>query len=1374
MYRLSSIIFLILFGVGISLGQSPHGKAFTMDCASCHNSEGWTYDKKNSTFDHDKTDFPLFGQHKSLECKSCHNSLEFNKAETDCISCHTDMHQQTVGTDCARCHTPESWIVSNITELHERTSFPLKGVHATVDCNQCHQSETLIRFSPTGLECIDCHRSDYLATTIPNHSKAGFSDDCASCHSTLTPDWVTDKVDHSFFPLTKSHAIDDCTACHKGSTYSDISSQCISCHEQDYNGTLNPKHSAAGFSINCNECHTTDPGWTPVSFNLHDAQYFPIYSGKHNGVWTECIECHKDPNNFASNTCITCHKNPETDNAHNGVSGYIYNDAACLACHPTGDAGVSFDHNATAFPLTGAHAGLECLECHAGGFQGTSTSCVDCHTNDFNATTNPNHNAIGISTDCASCHTTAPGWEPATFNIHNQYYPLNGAHALISNDCAACHNGDYNNTPNTCIGCHQSDYIATTNPNHLSSNFSNDCASCHSETAWQPSNINHDGSYFPIYSGKHQGVWNECVECHNIPGNFAQFTCVTCHANPETNDVHNGVSGYVYNSDACLGCHPTGDADMPFDHNATSFPLTGGHNGLDCIQCHTGGFQGTSTACIDCHMNDFNATINPNHNNLGLGTDCASCHTTIPGWEPASFAVHNTFYPLNGAHALISSECVTCHNGNYNLTPNTCIGCHNADYVATTNPNHTSSNFPTDCASCHSESAWEPSTFNHDGLYFPIHSGKHLGTWDNCVQCHTNSSDFSQFTCTTCHANPETDNGHGGVSGYVYNSNACLACHPTGDADMPFDHNATDFPLTGGHLGLDCLQCHSGGFQGTSTACVDCHTNDYNGASNPNHTSLGLSQDCATCHTTAPGWAPATFVDHSSIYPLNGAHALIAQECASCHNGNYNTTPNTCVGCHQSDFNGTTNPNHSSSQFSTTCVNCHSETSWSPSNFDHNNVYPLTGAHAAIATNCAVCHNGNYNNTPNTCFGCHNDDYAATTNPNHAANQFSNNCVECHTNNAWTPATFDHNSVYPFTGAHIAISNNCVACHVNGNYNNTPNTCAGCHIDDYNGTTNPNHAVNQFSNNCVECHTNNAWTPSTFDHNSVYPFTGAHIAIANNCVACHINGNYNNTPNTCAGCHIDDYNGTTNPNHAVNQFSNNCVECHTNNAWTPSTFDHNSIYPFTGAHIAIANNCVACHVNGNYNNTPNTCAGCHIDDYNGTTNPNHAVNQFSNNCVECHTNNAWTPSTFDHNSVYPFGGAHIAIANNCVACHVNGNYNNTPNTCIGCHQQDYNNANNPNHQNAQFPTDCTQCHSQTAWEPSTFDHDNMYFPIYSGKHKDEWNQCSECHTTPGNFAIFNCIGCHNNQGQLQNQHQDVNNYQYNSNACFACHPDGEN
>jgi hypothetical protein len=89
-----------------------------------------------------------------------------------------------------------------------------------------------------------------------------------------------------------------------------------------------------------------------------------------------------------------------------------------------------------------------------------------------------------------------------------------------------------------------------------------------------------------------------------------------------------------------------------------------------------------------------------------------------------------------------------------------------------------------------------------------------------------------------------------------------------------------------------------------------------------------------------------------------------------------------------------------------------------------------------------------------------------------------------------------------------------------------------------------------------------------------------------------------------------------------------------------------------------------------------------------------------------------------------------------------------------------------------FPTDCIACHNQNAWEPADFDHDDLYFPIYSGKHGDEWNQCSDCHFNPNNYSLFDCLNCHS-PGETNEEHDEVGGYVYESNACFQCHPDGE-
>lgn len=784
--RKLSLIILSLIAVAFLphrvLADSPHGIGFNLSCDLCHNSTNWTLDKSIYAFNHSTTAFPLTGQHQAVNCRSCHPTLVFSEAKTACNECHTDMHNQTVGPDCGRCHTSKSWIVENITELHQRSRFPLLGAHRTTDCSNCHKSASLLRFEPLGVLCYDCHQANYNAATQPNHVQGNFSKDCIQCHSINGSTWTSSNVDHSFFPLTKGHGNLNCSRCHTNGSFTNISNQCVSCHVSNYNTSANPNHKSANIPTTCADCHTTDFGWKPATFTIHNTYY----------------------------------------------------------------------------ALTGAHITTNCDQCHNGNYAVTANTCVGCHQANYDNSQNPNHKVANIPTSCADCHTTTPGWKPASFAIHNTYWQLTGAHATTT--CNQCHNGVYTNTPNTCVGCHLTAYNQTTNPPHASSQFGTDCQSCHSTSAWVPATFDHDSKYFPIYSGKHQGTWTLCTDCHTTASNYAIFSCIDCHAHnnqSSVNNQHQGVGGYSYTSLACYSCHPTGSVSGSFDHNNTGFPLTGAHTTVLCSACHVNGFSGTSTLCSSCHTNAYNQTNNPNHISAGIPNTCATCHTTNPGWQPATFPTHNNYYALTGAHASITN-CDQCHNGNYtNTTPNTCVGCHQANYNQTTNPNHTtlgistdcsschttnpgwtpalftvhnnywpltgahasitncnlchngnyntaptncvdchlndynqttnpphaSAQFPTDCQSCHTTIAWSPSTFNHDGQYFPIYSGHHAGKWTLCADCHTNASNYQVFSCIDCHAHSnqsQVNNEHQGVSGYSYNSIACYNCHPTG------------------------------------------------------------------------------------------------------------------------------------------------------------------------------------------------------------------------------------------------------------------------------------------------------------------------------------------------------------------------------------------------------------------------------------------------------------------------------------------------------------------------------------------------------------------------------------------------------------------
>jgi len=320
---------------------------------------------------------------------------------------------------------------------------------------------------------------------------------------------------------------------------------------------------------------------------------------------------------------------------------------------------------------------------------------------------------------------------------------------------------------------------ATANPH---GGFFAPCAQCHSPDAWKPVKVSaefrHAPDRFPL-EGAHARV--SCAACHTrldfsrVPAN-----CASCHQ-----DAHHGELGAN-----CATCHSTRSfldmARMRQAHQATAFPLTGSHLAVDCRSCHTPrapgqlAFVNLPSRCESCHMKDYQATNNPPHGSAGFPTDCESCHSPR-AWSGAGFDHNRTQFPLTGAHKPL--PCAQCHaDGVYRGKATACVSCHQPDYNGTTNPAHAAAGFPTDCASCHTTTAWTPANFNHDG-FFPISSGAHRpGVWTSCSTCHTNASNYAVFDCLSCHGKSTTDSHHSGVNGYVYASANCYSCHKNGRA----------------------------------------------------------------------------------------------------------------------------------------------------------------------------------------------------------------------------------------------------------------------------------------------------------------------------------------------------------------------------------------------------------------------------------------------------------------------------------------------------------------------------------------------------------------------------------------------------------------
>src|SRR6202008_2781082 len=117
-----------------------------------------------------------------------------------------------------------------------------------------------------------------------------------------------------------------------------------------------------------------------------------------------------------STACVSCHLKDEqgTNNPNHIAAGFPTD---CSLCHSTVNwLNATFNHNATAFPLTGAHVSVAFATCHVNGhFPSRSPACFSCHNKDWQGTNNPNHAAAGFPTDCSLCHSTV-NWNGATFN----------------------------------------------------------------------------------------------------------------------------------------------------------------------------------------------------------------------------------------------------------------------------------------------------------------------------------------------------------------------------------------------------------------------------------------------------------------------------------------------------------------------------------------------------------------------------------------------------------------------------------------------------------------------------------------------------------------------------------------------------------------------------------------------------------------------------------------------------------------------------------------------------------------------------------------------------------------------------------------------
>ena len=603
--------------------MASHIQVYGADCLGCHDGK----ESLGKNFDHGLATFKLEGKHAGLGCEKCHTAArraaDFKSQAADCIVCHLkdDTHKGGLGKQCGVCHQPTGW--KPVVFDHNIAAFKLIGAHNGVACEKCHLDNV---FVGTPSDCYSCHKKD-------DHHNGHLGQKCDACHSTIA--WKPASFDHnlSVFKLTGAHASAACEKCHANNVFQGTPTDCNSCHQKDDNhkGSLGP---------NCSTCHSTS-AWKPASFD-HNLAIFKL-TGAHNSA--TCEKCHA--NNVFKGTPTDCNACHQKDDKHNGSLG-----SSCSTCHSTSAwKPASFDHNLAIFKLTGAHSAVACEKCHANNvFKGTPTDCNSCHQKDDN-----HHGSLG--TNCSTCHSTT-AWKPASFDHNLAIFKLTGAHTGVT--CEKCHaNNVFKGTPSDCYSCHKKD------DNHNGA-FGTNCGSCHATSAWSPASFDHNLSTFKL-TGAHTSV--VCGKCHvNNVFKGTPSDCYSCH---KKDDNHAGAFGTN-----CGSCHSTNSwGSATFDHNLSSFKLTGAHASVDCLKCHVNNvFKGTPQVCSSCHAEPAF------HQGLFAGQACSDCHNTS-GWSPAKFNLAHP-QPTNGGDAGSGvnhghAACRDCHS--VNLMTAICTKCHNSN-----------------------------------------------------------------------------------------------------------------------------------------------------------------------------------------------------------------------------------------------------------------------------------------------------------------------------------------------------------------------------------------------------------------------------------------------------------------------------------------------------------------------------------------------------------------------------------------------------------------------------------------------------------------------------------------------------------------------
>ena len=536
----------------------------------------------------------------------------------------------------------------------------------------------------------------------------------------------------------------------------------------------------------------------------------------------------------------------------------------------------NFDHLTTGFPLTGQHESARCEDCHVRGiFKGTPAQCAACHTPGtlVTAVMIPN-NHFPTSQPCSSCHTTA--------TFYGAHFP----HSDVAiGTCSSCHNGVF---------------AKGVTPTHIPIGVGVKAASCdlcHSTVSFRY-------AYLLPPSG-HMPVSQPCAVCH-VNNDYVPPAAGSNLA-PHMN--HAGTGG------ACLTCHaPSGPA---YKFEVTGFTLGGSVVTLAPVDVYPMSQSGLTLPGVAA------APRLAGKQHILANVSCDSCHTD------GNFTQGSAFQNGGIKHASVTGQsCLSCHTaataffGTSSLTgvPVAMPGTPGTPGLA----NHIPIN-GLDCAAsgCHASNDVPTAAGTNfaTNITPALSAGGHTSVNLPCEACHTVGMAWKLQTGSIV-----TPNALGNAAPHIPPDNAaagttaCSACHSaTSFGTLGFKINSVPLLSVSGHSAVSsmaCTTCHESAdrqaqdltFQGVTTNIYLRPNTAFSGLSkgvglDPYHGSpyLGYSQDCVSCHTTAPPFA-------SAIVPP-GHIKLISPtpSCNDCHAAGYipgqskmkhADVAGTCTSCH--------------------------------------------------------------------------------------------------------------------------------------------------------------------------------------------------------------------------------------------------------------------------------------------------------------------------------------------------------------------------------------------------------------------------------------------------------------------------------------------